>query len=354
MTNIEKIQRELKESGLDALLLSDDADRLYACGFFCEGAALIFKDAAYLITDSRYIEVARDTVKDATVLMSSTEEKEKDILKKLLREHGVHELGAQDESLSFADYLRTEKALEVRLVPAQRICTALRMVKEPWEVENIVAAQRIAEAALSQVLPLIKAGVSEKDVAAELEYRMAKGGAQGLAFETICVSGANSSKPHGVPGAKKIENGDFVTMDFGCKINGYCSDMTRTVAVGSASDEMKKVYDLVLRAQLAGIAAAHAGIIGREMDAAGRRVIDDAGYGEYFGHGFGHSVGLFIHEGPNANVREERALPAGAVVTAEPGIYLPGRFGVRIEDMVYITESGCENLTKAPKELIIL
>ena len=355
MSNIAKIQAAMAVDHLDALWLSHEADRLYACGYdTSDGAVLIFKDSAYFITDSRYIEVARETVKNAEVLLSTPENGQTAILKKLLSDRGVKELGAQDESLSYAEYLRKEKALGVKLLPAQKICTVLRQRKERYEVDNIVAAQRIAEKALDYVLGIIKPGISEKDVAAELEYQMAKGGAEGLAFETICVSGANSSKPHGVPSAKKIQAGDFVTMDFGCKISGYCSDMTRTVAVGKVSDEMRKIYNLVLEAQLAGIAAAKAGIMGREMDAAGRKVIENAGYGEYFGHGFGHSVGLFIHEGPNANSKEERPLPAGAVVTAEPGIYLPSRFGVRIEDMVYITENGCENLTKAPKDLIIL
>ena len=355
MSNIKKIQQAMEADHIDALWLSHEADRLYACGFeTSDGAVLVLKNAAYFITDSRYIESARETVKDAQVLLSTPENGQTAILKQLLADNGIKELGAQEESLSYAEYVRKEKALGVKLIPAQKLCAALRQSKERSEVENIVAAQRIAEKALNRILGIIKPGISEKDVAAELEYQMAKGGAEGLAFETICVSGANSSKPHGVPGAKKIEDGDFVTLDFGCKINGYCSDMTRTVAVGHAGDEMRKVYDLVLQAQLAGIAAAKAGIPGKEMDAAGRRVIEAAGYGEYFGHGFGHSVGLFIHEGPNANSKEDRLLPVGAVVTAEPGIYIPGRFGVRIEDMVYITENGCENLTTAPKELLIL
>lgn len=355
MSNIKKIQAEMAANGISCLLLSHEADRQYACGYdTSDGSVLIFENKAFFITDSRYIEVARETVKDAQVILSSTENKEREILKRLLTEQNVKELGVQEESLSYAEYLRTEKLLDVKLIPAQKICASLRQCKEPWEVENIVSAQRIAEAALEKVLGIIKPGITEKDIAAELDYLMAKGGGQGLAFETICVSGANSSKPHGVPSGKKIENGDFVTMDFGCKYNGYCSDMTRTVAVGTAGDEMRRVYNLVLEAQLEGINAAKAGILGRDMDLAGRKVIEDAGYGEFFGHGFGHSVGLFIHEGPSANLRETRPLPAGAVVTAEPGIYLPGRFGVRIEDMVYITENGCENLTKAPKDLIIL
>lgn len=355
MSNFKKISQAMRENHVDALWLHDEADRLYASGYeTSDGAVLIIGDDAYFITDSRYIEGARACVKDAQVLQSTAEKSRTAIIRELLCDHGIKELGAQEETLSYAEYIRKEKALGVKLLPAQKLCALLRQAKDENELNSIVSAQRIAEMALDCVLGIIKPGISEREVAAELEYQMSKGGAQGLAFQTICVSGANSSKPHGVPSAKKIENGDFVTMDFGCKINGYCSDMTRTVAVGSASGEMRLVYDTVLKAQLAGIAAARAGIPGKDMDAAGRKVIEEAGFGDFFGHGFGHSVGLFIHEGPNASSMEERLLPAGAVVTAEPGIYLPGRFGVRIEDMVYITENGCENLTKAPKSLIIL
>lgn len=355
MSNIPKIQKEINTQGLSALLLSDGHDRLYASGFDAsDGKVLILPDKAYFITDSRYIEAAKAAVCDAEVIMSSHGNRETDILRRLLRENGVGQVGVQEECLSYSEYLRLEKALEAKFVPAQKITATLRQIKERWEVDNIVAAQRIAEKALAEVLGLIKPGLTEKEVAAELEYRMAKNGAQGLAFETICVSGPNSSRPHGVPGDRRLQNGDFVTIDFGCKFGGYCSDMTRTVALGCVTDEMKKVYDTVLSAQLSGIAAFKGGVIGKQVDLSARKVIEDAGYGEYFGHGFGHSVGLYIHESPNASFREERPLPAGAVVTAEPGIYLPGKFGVRIEDMVLVTENGCEVLTRAPKNLIVI
>ena len=183
---------------------------------------------------------------------------------------------------------------------------------------------------------------------------MLRHGSEGNSFDPIVITGKKTSMPHGVPGDELIAAGDFVTMDFGCIKHGYCSDMTRTVAVGSASEEMRNVYAIVLKAQLAGIAAARAGIPGREIDAAARGVIRQAGYGEFFGHGFGHSLGLDIHEWPNANPSGADIMPAGAVVSAEPGIYIPGRFGVRIEDVMVLREGGCEVITKAPKELIIL
>lgn len=355
MSNISKIQSAMKADGLRALLLSDDTDRLYASGFHTsDGKVLILQERAYFITDSRYIEAACERVKEAEVLLSSVENRERDIISGILSENGITELGAQDESLSYSEYLRLQESLGVTLVPAQKITAKLREVKEAYEVENIVRAQRIAEKALDFVLGAMKPGMSEKDVAAELEYHMAKNGAEGLAFETICVAGANSSRPHGVPTGNRLKTGDFVVMDFGCKIDGYCSDMTRTIAIGSVTDEMRRVYATVLEAQAAGTAAARAGVIGGDMDRAARDIITKAGYGEYFGHSLGHSVGLYIHEGPTASPRETRALPEGTVVTCEPGIYLPGKFGVRIEDMLLIRENGAENLTNAPKNLIIL
>ena len=355
MANIKKIQQSMLESGLNALWLYDELDRLYASGFHTsDGAVLILRDKAYFITDSRYIEAAAEKVEGAQVIQCSSDNREADIIKKILTENGITELGAQDGSLSYSEYLRMQELLGVNFIPSQQITKALREVKEAFEIDSIVKAQRIAEKALDFVLGKISVGMTEKEITAEIEYQMTRNGAEGLAFETICVAGPNSSRPHGVPSEYKLRAGDFITMDFGCKINGYCSDMTRTVALTSATDEMRRVYDTVLQAQLAGEKAAHAGVIGRDMDKAARDVIESAGYGEYFGHGLGHSVGLLIHESPNANPRGDRPLPEGTVVTNEPGIYLPGKFGVRIEDMLHITKDGAENLTKAPKNLIIL
>lgn len=355
MSNFTKIQSAMKKTGLPALLLTDELDRRYAASFHTtDGIILVLPEKAYYITDSRYIEAARENVTDAEVIESTVQKGETAILKELLSSHGVTELGAQEDSLSYGRYCRIGKALEVCLKPAQYITAALRQVKTPAELDYIKAAQRISEKALDKVLGMIAPGMTEKRIEAELNYAMALFGAEGLAFDTIAIAGKNTSKPHGVPTSRTVQPGDFITMDFGCKVNGYCSDMTRTVAVGSVTEEMRRVYETVLEAQEAGIAAAAAGITGRDVDAAGRDVIASAGYGPYFGHSFGHSVGLFIHESPNASPSNQRPLPAGAVITAEPGIYLPGRFGVRIEDMLYITENGCEDITLAPKNLIIL
>ena len=187
-----------------------------------------------------------------------------------------------------------------------------------------------------------------------MEFYLRGLGSEGVSFDFIVASGKNSSLPHAVPTDKKIEDGDFITMDFGAVVNGYRSDMTRTVALGYATEEMCKVYDTVLRAQLAGIAATKAGVTGKAVDSAAREVITEAGYGEFFGHGYGHSLGLEIHEAPNCNARNEEPLPIGAVCSAEPGIYLPGKFGVRIEDVIVIEENGCRNIMEAPKKLLIL
>ena len=263
-------------------------------------------------------------------------------------------LAAEDKKLSHVGYLGYEKALGRELLPAGDLFETLRASKTEEEIACMIEAQRISEKALETVLHIIKPGMTERQVAAELVYNMLKNGSEGNSFDPIVVTGSKTSLPHGVPGDKVIQSGDFVTMDFGSIKHGYCSDMTRTVAVGSASEEMRNVYDTVLRAQLAGIAAAKAGVPGKEIDAAARKVISDAGYGKYFGHGFGHSLGLDIHEWPNANPSGETPMPAGAVCSAEPGIYIPGRFGVRIEDVMVIREGGAEIITKAPKELVVL
>ena len=327
MNNIERIQKKLIEAGLDAILITDEKNQRFAAGFpFTDGSVLVARERAWLITDSRYIEAAQKAAPDCvTVQMFDRAHSQLSLLKAALKEAGVEKLGGE-----------------------------LRAAKTEAEIERMIQAQRISEKALEEVLQIIRPGMSEREVAAELEYRMLRCGSEGNSFDPIVVTGAKTSLPHGVPGDEIIHAGDFITMDFGSLKDGYCSDMTRTVAVGSATEEMKNVYATVLEAQLAGIAAAKAGIPGREIDSAARKVIEDAGYGKYFGHGFGHSLGLEIHEAPNASPGGTAPMPVGAVISAEPGIYLPGRFGVRIEDVMILEEDGCRVITKAPKELIIL
>ena len=353
MTRIEKIQKKLDEKALDAILLTSESNVRYAGQFaFTDGAVVVTRENGYLLTDSRYIEAARAEAKDVEVLLFTAEKRLRDCVKEVLS--GCKAVGAEEQRMPYAEWKDWEKHLELELRPAEGILAELRAVKDRGEIESLVKAQRIAEQALEEILNYIKPGVKERDLAAELTYRMMLLGGEGNSFDPITITGANTSKPHGVPGDAVVRAGDFVTMDFGTLWNGYHSDMTRTVAVGYATEEMKKVYNTVLEAQLKGISLMRAGTSGAEVHNAAAKVIADAGYGEYFGHGFGHSVGLEIHENPGASHRNEKPLPAGAVVTAEPGIYLPGRFGVRIEDMILIGEDGPENLTAAPKELIIL
>ncbi len=356
MANILRVKEAAAERGLDGLLLMDDRDIYYATGFLpTDSAALVTGDAAYLVTDSRYIEAAqRQAAEGVEVVLTTRERPLMRVLAELVEKHGVEKLGAEEEKLSYAQYLRLEKALGLGLIPAQELMVALRSSKTREELDSLIRAQRIAEKALYEVLPLLKPGAVEREIAAELTYRMRLYGAEANSFDPIVVAGAKSSMPHGVPGDEKIKAGDFVTMDFGCVKDGYCSDMTRTVAVGGATDEMKNVYDTVLRAQKAGIAAAKPGVTGAEIHNTAAKVIADAGYGEYFGHGFGHGVGLDIHETPVAAPSNVKPMPEGAVISAEPGIYLPGRFGVRIEDVLFLTGDGCVDITEAPKELLIL
>ena len=239
-------------------------------------------------------------------------------------------------------------------MPFNKSINGFRGVKEEWELELMRKAQAITDKAFSEVITRIKAGMTELELQAELIYCLYKNGATGLAFDPIVVSGPNTSLPHGVAGERVIREGDFITMDFGAQYMGYCSDMTRTVALGYATEEMKKVYNTVLEAQLAGLAITKAGVPGKDIDAAARKVITDAGYGEYFGHGYGHSLGLEVHESPSPNGANAEPMPVGAVCSAEPGIYLPGKFGVRIEDVTVFQAEGHENVTHSPKNLIIV
>ena len=356
MNQIARIREELNKRGLDALLITDEKNQRYAAGFpFTDGAVLVGKEKAFLITDSRYIEAAEQQAEGAQVRLFDKAHPLTMKLKEALGEIGAEKIAAEDQSLCHAAFIGWEKKLGTELEGVGDLFAVLRAVKTEEEIASMIHAQRISEAALDEVLHIIKPGMTEREVAAELVYRMLRHGSEGNSFDPIVVTGAKTSMPHGVPGDKVIRTGDFVTMDFGCLKDGYCSDMTRTVAVGSATDEMKNVYHTVLKAQLAGIAAARAGVLGKDIDAAARKVIADAGYGEYFGHGFGHCLGLDIHEPPTAGPTGNMPLPAGSLSSAEPGIYLPGRFGVRIEDVMIIREDHAEVITKAPKsELIIL
>jgi len=357
MDHFQQIREKLTERGLDAMMLTNEANRLYATGFHStdtDGLALVTRNNTYYFTDSRYTEAAERVIRDAILREVKAGRGYTVLVEEVIQEENLQKIGFEDAYMTVQDYERYRKALTCELISATDLMLQLRMVKSEEELEFMIGAQRIAERALEDILKEIHPGVSEKEIAARLQYLMLHYGASDMSFDPIVVSGPNGSLPHGVPSEKLIRSGEFVTMDFGCVYRGYCSDMTRTVAVGSVTDEMREVYDTVLKAQLAGIAAAKAGAAGKEVDGAARDVITDAGYGAYFGHSFGHGVGVEIHEAPNASPMNEKPLPEGAVISAEPGIYLPGKLGIRIEDVIVLTKDGCRNITRAPKELMIL
>ena len=356
MERLHKLAAMARANHCDGVLITEAENLCYATGFVgLEGMVLVTADGkGYCFTDSRYIEAAEKAIAPWGYQVIQPDVSYPQCVAQLCQEHKLESLLFEDQDMTVASHARYTAAVPAKLIPAGEAFSETREVKEEIEVERIVAAQRIAEKALEEILPLIKPGAVEREVAAELDYRMARLGSTGVSFPTIFVSGAKSSLPHGTPGDKKIEAGDFVTIDFGAMVGGYHSDMTRTFAVGFATDEMKKVYNTVLEAQLAGIEAFAVGKPGSEVDKAARDIIEAAGYGPYFGHGLGHSLGLNIHESPRAAKTYHREFVQGNIVTIEPGIYLPGKFGVRIEDMVYLGADGKRNLTNFPKELLIL
>ena len=353
MKNLEKYLT-LLDGEVDGLLLTSRYSRHYGAEFdIAEGVAVVTKKGCRYFTDSRYIESAENGIKDFEVLIVDGVGYMKRI-NDAIADFGVTVLGYEENYLTVADLMGYEKHLNAKLVPYNKEINGFRGVKEEWELAIMRKAQEITDKAFAEVLPRIKAGMTELELQAELIYCLYKNGATGLAFDPIVVSGPTTSLPHGVACERVIQEGDFVTMDFGALYQGYCADMTRTVAVGYATEEMEKIYHTVLEAQLAGLAASKAGVPGKDIDGAARKVITDAGYGQYFGHGYGHSLGLEIHESPSPNGRNAEGMPLGAVASAEPGIYLPGKFGVRIEDTCVYLEDGIEILTHSPKNLIIV
>ncbi len=351
--NIRNLQKTLKKG--EAFIVSSPENRKYLTSFSSsDGFLLVTQNEAVFLTDSRYIEAAEKTVVGCSEIsqLNSLSEQLPEYISKL----GVAKLFTESARLTVEEFNRIAKiaACPVTAEKTDREIGNLRRKKSNEEKESIIKAQSIAEKAFEHILGFISTDKTEKDVALELDFFMLKNGAEGISFETIAVSGANSSMPHGVPSDKKIENGDFLTMDYGAVINGYHNDMTRTVAVGSVSGKQAEIYETVLNAQLASLATLKNGISGFDADKAARDIIENAGYGNFFGHGTGHGVGIEIHEAPRLSLKTDSVLQTGDVVTVEPGIYLPGEFGVRIEDMAYITENGYENLTKSPKNLIII
>lgn len=355
--NIDCLMMNLPDNIDSALIVTPENRRYFTDFESSDGILVVTRKGSIFFTDSRYIEAAQKTITCCDVAEGKkVYEQIRDFLNSVNAENiAVEQSGitlAQFENLKKNDNLKSFELIGDDSL--DKAIGVLRQVKSEAETAKIRYAQSIAEMAFEHILDFIKVGRTEKEIQLELDFFILKNGAEALSFDTIAVSGVNSSMPHGVPSHKKIENGDFITMDFGAVVDGYHSDMTRTVAVGFVTDEQREVYETVLSAQMNALSVLKAGVACADADKAARDIIAAKGYGDFFGHGTGHGVGIEIHEKPNLSPRSDAILHTGNIVTVEPGIYLPGKFGVRIEDMAFITENGFENLTKSEKSLIIL
>lgn len=353
-TRIDKLRDMFSNYEIDGLLITSSTNRKYMSGFSgSTGYVLIGRNHSAFITDFRYVEQAKVECPDYEIV--DNQRKMNHTLKEKIEELGIRRLGFEKDYVTYAMYDSfVQLSSEVSMVPVSGLIEELRLIKNESELIKIKKAIEIADAAFSHILSFIRPGISEEEVALELEYFMRKRGASGASFDIIVASGVRSALPHGRASSKLIEEGELVTLDFGAIYEGYISDITRTVAVGEISDQLREIYDVCLQAQLAGVNNIKAGMTGKEADAFCRDVISNAGYGEAFGHSTGHGIGLDVHEGPNASAVSEQILKPGMLLTVEPGIYLPGIGGVRIEDDILITDHGNEILSKSTKELIIL
>ena len=356
MNKLKKVYEAAEKCGAGAFLFIDNINRRYLSGFNSSaGALLVDKDGGTLFLDFRYYEMA--TIKQKNGKLAEglevvlQEGSLFGMISDLLAKKNIGKIVVDGNRVTAFELQMLREKLGVEVEITTGVVEEFRKIKTLDELENIKKAQAVTDAAFSHVLGFIKEGVTENEVAAELEYYIRRNGCT-LAFDTICVSGTNSSLPHGVPSDRQLTMNSFLTMDFGAAYDGYCSDMTRTVVLGKADDEMKKLYGTVLEAQLRALDVIKAGITGKEADAAARDHIDAFGYKGTFGHSLGHSLGMEIHEGPNFAMSYDKPIPAGVVMSVEPGIYIGGKYGCRIEDIVYVTENGCENLTSSKKELI--
>ena len=353
MEKLSRIRRAMKENGFEAILLTDEINCYYATGFsFTDGCVLVTDRSAHLITDTRYTEEAAMHADSAFEVAAP--QSRASYVSEVLDGEGVKTLGYEDLSLSCADFRKMQKTYPLTLKAMGDLMSTLREIKDSDELALMKRAQELTDRAFTHILTVMTPAMTETEVALELEFFMRKNGADGLAFETIAVSGAASSLPHGKPQNRPLEKG-FLTMDFGARFDGYCSDMTRTVCIGRADAEMKHLYETVLQAQRAALAEIRAGVDCRAVDAVARSLIEGAGYRGKFGHGLGHAVGLLVHESPRFSpMAGARVLEVGHVMTVEPGIYLEGKYGCRIEDMVAVTEDGYTSFTASPKDLIEL
>ena len=351
---IKAIQNELQNG--EGILINNAPNRLYFTGFSSSaGVLLISKNSCDFLIDFRYYEKAKSVIKHCNVLLAN---RSIDQLQDLTKKYDLKTLYIETSYATVDDLQYFKSILPDCIISTDdifdKIILELRSIKSKNEIDNIKKAQAITDDTFSYILDQIHIGKTEREIMLDMEFYLRKQGSSGIAFDFIVVSGKNSSLPHGVPTDKAIESGDFITMDFGAVFNGYRSDMTRTIAIGDISQEQIQVYSTVLEAQKLALSAIKPDVACKEIDRVARDFINQNGYDGCFGHGLGHSVGIEIHENPSFNTTDKTALKPGLVITVEPGIYIPGQFGVRIEDMVAITESGMENLTASPKDLIQL
>ena len=350
---VTKLRNKMAEMGLDAVIVLDELNQHYLSEFaFTDGLLFVTKTTAHLITDFRYYEMALNKANKSFEIVMP--ENRKAYISAVISDEGIKNIGFEGGSVSFETYRRyCDEYPSCEFVNIGDTIEVIRQIKSADEIEKMQKAQDITDSALAHLLNIITPDMTELDVAVELEYAMRKGGADSFAFETIAVSGDASALPHGTPRNVKLKKG-FLTMDFGAKYEGYCSDMTRTVVIGKADDDIRKLYNTVLKAQTEALAYLRQGADCGEADKVARDIIDAVPeFKGAFGHSLGHSVGLFIHESPRLYSRGfGRKLNVGEILTVEPGIYLFGKYGCRIEDMVAITEDGIHNFTHSPKELI--
>jgi len=351
---MKNLQFLLHAHSVDAALITFLPDIRWACGFTgSNGVLVVLPEAVHFLSDGRYTEQARQEVQGATVHTPGYALFEYMAEENLLGD--ARQIVYQADHVTVAQLEKWRGLLpSVQWKPGTDLLTKQVAAKSDDEVARMRQAQRVTDEVFAHMLGFIQPGMREQEVAVEIVYQHLRRGAAKMSFEPIVASGARGALPHALPTDKRLEPGELVVLDFGCFVDGYASDMTRTIALGEPGEEARKVYDIVLEAQQQAIAEARAGISTKELDAAARSVIEAAGYGEFFTHSLGHGIGLQTHEWPRVSYQVDEVLPEGTAITIEPGVYLPGQFGVRIEDIVVLRAGGCDDLTASPKELLVL
>jgi len=354
LSRVDLLRNKLFQKEIDGLLVMKPENRKYLSGFSgTAGSLVVTRDQLFLLTDFRYIEQAEQECRQWQVIETKTSLF--DSLKTHLQDWKISRLGYEEDFLTHKQFLELSKKVpDGALFPAAGMVEDLRIIKSRDEITRIIDSARLADEAFTHILDYLKPGCAEIEISLEMEYFMRKGGAKRIPFDIIIASGVRGAMPHGAASDKQLQPGDLVTMDFGCEFNDYCSDITRTVCLGAPTETQEYIYRIVLEAHDAGVNSIRQGVKASEVDQATRSVIEKYHYGENFRHSTGHGVGLIVHENPVISFKEGTILQAGMVITVEPGIYLPGWGGVRIEDMVLVEEKGARLLTNAPRDRLIV